>query len=72
MAHPELILRVGSKDDILRQVEAGDLLTHVAVRPDTQRQYQFPVNTSMPERLVWESNPYLQSLIYQQSSFNGV
>ena len=52
---------------ILRHVKDGDLLLQLSLIPETRYRYEFPYLTDMPSFLDVPNNPYLSSLIYENT-----
>lgn len=59
-------LRAGTDvETCVRQVQEGDLLLQLALRPESRFRYQFPYLPFMPAPLQTSDNPYLESLLYE-------
>ncbi|PVH97901.1 hypothetical protein DM02DRAFT_630684 [Periconia macrospinosa] len=54
-----------SVETLLSQVAAGSLLLQLSVVPETRFRYEFPYINKIPEYLFTDTNPYLQSRIYE-------
>ena len=52
---------------ILRHVKDGDLLLQLSLIPETRYRYEFPYIADMPAFLGVPNNPYLASLIYENT-----
>lgn len=52
---------------ILRHVKDGDLLLQLSLIPETRYRYEFPYLADMPAFLEVPNNPYLTSLIYENT-----
>ncbi|KAL7917956.1 hypothetical protein ACQKWADRAFT_265301 [Trichoderma austrokoningii] len=50
---------------VLRQLKECDLVSQLAVVPETRRRYQFPYLPTMPIRLQTPDNLYLKSVLYE-------
>lgn len=59
------IRRSENIDDVVRQIENGDLLLQASLVPKTRYRFEFPLSSKVPSYLVQSSNPYLDSLIYE-------
>ncbi|KAH7029827.1 uncharacterized protein B0I36DRAFT_245517 [Microdochium trichocladiopsis] len=63
-----LLRRLRQSDDVrflARQIEQGDLLLQLALTPETNYRYEFPLKTTMPIHLLTPDNHYLDSLVYE-------
>jgi hypothetical protein len=52
---------------VLRHVKDGDLLLQLSLVPETRYRYEFPYIADMPAFLEVPDNPYLSSLIYENT-----
>ena len=52
---------------ILRNVKDDDLLLQLSLIPETRYRYEFPYLADMPAFLAVPNNPYLASLIYENT-----
>ncbi|PVH95428.1 putative C6 transcription factor [Periconia macrospinosa] len=66
-------LRSGaSPETLLSHAATGDALLQLALAPETRYRYDFPYIKEMPESLFTNSNPYLQSSVYEFMAINPV
>ncbi|KAH8650147.1 hypothetical protein BX600DRAFT_554549 [Xylariales sp. PMI_506] len=67
----EIILRIRLGTDVqtlLRQIEEGDLPLQLLHRPDVTPRYEFPYVRTMPAALAVPNNPYIHSLLYENTA----
>ncbi|KAM0542279.1 hypothetical protein ACHAPJ_012887 [Fusarium lateritium] len=61
-----ILRRVRAGEDVaslVRLIRDGNLVMQMALVPETQRQYQFPYLSQIPEYLSSMRNPYLEALV---------
>ncbi|KAJ4257973.1 hypothetical protein NW762_008110 [Fusarium torreyae] len=61
-----ILRRVRAGEDVaslVRLIRDGNLIMQMALVPETQRQYQFPYLSQIPEYLSSMRNPYLEALV---------
>lgn len=70
----EILSRIRSGDSVervLRHLQDADLLLQLHVAPEVCYQYTFPYRKDMPQFLLSDDNPYLDSLLYKHSALGN-
>lgn len=55
----------GDVSSVLDQAKEADLLLQLRLGPETRRRYELPTRIDMPDFLLTDDNPYLESLIHE-------
>ena len=54
-------------DSILKRMQGGDLMLQSRLPPETRLRYDFPYRKEMPAALQVQTNPYLNTLLYESA-----